>query len=428
MKLRLALLGAALFLGAVLVPERRHRDLAMPDVVLVIGCTVRRDQTSLGSDLDTTPFLAELAAEGVELSAFISQAPWTRPSVAALVSGRFPELTGVIDPGPGRNDRVVRGDVELLSERLHRAGYRTLGVSTNPNVDVRYGFGQGFDAYVGMSTRWRDGMMKIDGSVAVQRALELVDWHDRVGGRPLYLQVVLVDAHQPDTSTPEERERFPAPSPRVSGYRVMLGDLDGKLRELSDGLTARGHGDAIFVFVGDHGEGLGLPTHHGNGHGRYLYPTTVHVPFVVRGPGLPAGHRPEGLAAGVDLVPTLLDLLGLSAEGHSGVSLADALRGGEHTGRRRVYTSTWFLDGEASGLYAEDMACYRRWRGRMPERLCHRWRDDPFATRPTSDAVLEAELVRWHEELGAAVSHDGLEAEVDPDLLDVFKTLGYLDE
>ena len=60
-----------------------------------------------------------------------------------------------------------------------------------------FGFHQGFDRYRQPARLWRDVRTKIHGDDAVAWALELVDGRDR--SRPLYLQLMLIDAHAPAT-------------------------------------------------------------------------------------------------------------------------------------------------------------------------------------------------------------------------------------
>ena len=72
-----------------LTGERPDARPDMPNVVLVIGCTVRRDQTSLYADVaGTTPFLEALAAEGVTFEDVIAAAPWTKAASSAILHSR----------------------------------------------------------------------------------------------------------------------------------------------------------------------------------------------------------------------------------------------------------------------------------------------------------------------------------------------------
>ena len=65
----------------------------------------------------------------------------------------------------------------------------------------------------------------------------------------------------------------------------------------------------VVVFNADHGEMLG--DHGLLFKGGYFYDEVVHAPLILRAPGLPAGKRVADLVETVDLMPTLLELLGL---------------------------------------------------------------------------------------------------------------------
>src|SRR4029450_10290700 len=97
---------------------------------------------------------------------------------------------------------------------------------------------------------------------------------------------------------------------------------------LDAALAASGlRGDTLFVVTSDHGEGL---DEHGEAvHGYFVYETTLRVPLVARGPGIPPGGTLNGVSRTIDVMPTMLDLLGLASRTPkvSGRSLAAALRG-----------------------------------------------------------------------------------------------------
>jgi len=81
--------------------------------------------------------------------------------------------------------------------------------------------------------------------------------------------------------------------------------------------------------LSDHGESLG--EHGETEHGLFLYEATSHVPLIVRLPGAqaPRGRRVATPVSLVDVMPTVLDLLGLSAPEGDGLSLVPLLAGGE---------------------------------------------------------------------------------------------------
>jgi tetratricopeptide (TPR) repeat protein len=162
-----------------------------------------------------------------------------------------------------------------------------------------------------------------------RRASEVVDaalgWLDRPRTAPFFLWVHLFDPHAPYDPPAPYRERF-AKQPydgEVAYTDAQIGRLLGRLRE-------RGALDTTLVVVtADHGEGLG--DHGEDEHLLFVYDSTLRVPLLLRLPGrLPAGARVAGQFRSVDLMPTILDLLGRPAVPTSGVSRAANLKtGGE---------------------------------------------------------------------------------------------------
>ena len=102
-------------------PAPQRFDDAAPDtVILVIGCTLRADRLgSYGNPRETSPTLDQLAAEGARVERLVSNAPWTRPALAALTTGRYPLSLGIDDPKHGGfTNRGLHPDVDTLAERF----------------------------------------------------------------------------------------------------------------------------------------------------------------------------------------------------------------------------------------------------------------------------------------------------------------------
>ena len=75
-----------------------------------------------------------------------------------------------------------------------------------------------------------------------------------------------------------------------------------------------------------------------------LFEEIVHLPLLMRAPGVPAGSY-RGLSSAVDVMPTVLDLLDIDVPGFvQGRSLAPALRGASHPGREYVISSLPFAN------------------------------------------------------------------------------------
>ncbi|MEZ4236168.1 MAG: sulfatase-like hydrolase/transferase [Myxococcota bacterium] len=413
--------------------ERPAAPAGAPNVVLVMGCTVRRDQTSLfGAPPEVTPFLSSVAAAGARLDDLVTAAPWTRAASTAVLTGHHPVAIGMAEPGRGRDERVLPDRVVTLAEHLRDHGWRTLGLTTNPNLNAVYGFDQGFDVYRQPALLWRDSNRRIDGVPAVDDALALLDALPGDPGAPFYLQIMLIDAHAPFTANAREQALFSAPGlpDQVVRYRASLRRLDDAVAYLARGLAARGHPvatgeapaatDTVFAFVNDHGDGLGWPDHHGASHGRYLAPSAVGGVFVASGPGIAPATHLSGLSSQVDLAPTLAGLVGAAPFPSPGLDLSPGLRGGDAPQRDRAFTDTWFKDVDRAAVYTPGEACQLdlaphpradpRWADGCFERLA-----DPLHEHAYRDEPLEEDLRAWRRERLAEAEAFGPVERAEPD-------------
>jgi arylsulfatase len=417
-------------------PRRDYSQRAPKNLVLVIACTLRADQTSVGSALDTTPTLARWAREGANIRQLIAAAPWTRAASTGLLTGLPPSTVGLSEPGPGANDRALPEGVTTLAEVLDTAGWETLGATANPNLNAAFQFDQGFDQYESMTGLWRhSGVVKVPGTEVNRAAARLLDRADPT--KPTYLQLVYVDSHAPLDASPAESTRFALPGlpEQVAAYRGLVRRLDTRLAELEDILAARGltQENTILAVVADHGEGLLFPRHHGMGHGLYLYPSTLHVPFVVRGPGVPPGTEVDGLVSGLDVAATLAELVG---ETFPGMSHADAIRRGDPTQRTEAMAATWFRNAHRGAIYTEELACLRDFTPDVPAHptakkppfptACFDRSSADFDRATRADPALMERLETWFREeerrLGAAATEAG---DVDHQLREALEALGY---
>src|SRR5262249_29376716 len=150
-------------------------------------------------------------------------------------------------------------------------------------------------------------------------------WLSRHRDERFFLFLHTYQVHAPYTPPPAY-DRFSQPHPQpppVPGqkpppqwerdHELYLGEVlytDAELTKLLDGLDALGLADATVVtLTADHGEEFG---EHGlPGHGKALFEESLHVPLIVRAPGIaPAGARVPALASLIDVVPTALELAG----------------------------------------------------------------------------------------------------------------------
>ena len=164
-----------------------------------------------------------------------------------------------------------------------------------------------------LSDTQRDGRLTVDA---------LAGWIDHQADKPLFAFLHLYEPHAPYTPP----ERFAQYSP-YDGEIAYADEIVGRLIHYLK--THQLYDRSTIVLLSDHGEGLG--EHQEPVHGFIVYQTTLKVPLIVRGPGVPADTRVPVVFRSVDLFPTVLDLVGLPlprAPGPvAGRSLAAAFRG-----------------------------------------------------------------------------------------------------
>lgn len=418
-----------------------------PNVVLVIGCTVRRDQLgAYGGPAGVTPFLDALAARGAVFADAVTASPWTRPSHVALLTGEHPAVIGMTEAGPGTNNRRLAPEVDTLAEHLAAGGYRTLGVTANPNLNRIWGMAQGFAAYHEGSVLWRErrGAVKPAGVDIVAAALELLDTDPAPGvsGDPFYLQLTLIDPHGPYPVDPKEIAPFDEPDlpPHVAPYRAGLHVFDAAVATLAAGLEARGFDDedTLFLVVSDHGEGLDWPAHHRLRHGRELFASVTAMPWIVTGPGV-AEQSIGGLASQVDVTPTVLGFVGLPPPDGPGQDWSAQLRGtSPDTTRGTAFAHTTFSDVDQAAVFTQEVACAVQRSApekKLPTRPlphCYDRRAQPDATEllAAPPAALLQVAADWHAAMAAAATAWPHTANADPDadITELLGELGYIQE
>lgn len=335
-------------LGLLLVAARPAAGQApvCPDCSLVvIGLDdVRADRAVP----ERMPRLGRFAEGAAAFTQAVSPAPWTLPAFISLFTSLHPSRHGVVNrykdfsaepPVPARL-ADSRPGARTLSQVLRSRGLRTAAFTGGAGVAGSYGLAAGFEVYDDSATFGGFGR-------SVPLALSWLE--ARQAGERFFLFVHGYDAHpfHPEHFTAKEAAEFrrrrddgfdrkPRPAGgaerrrRVRRYDAALARLDRDLAPLLDRLDRPDLRDRVVVaVVGDHGEELF--EHGGVDHGLTLYDEVLRVPLLLRAPGLPA-RRVDFQVRTLDLMPTLLDLLGVGsgpglAAQMEGVSLLPALRG-----------------------------------------------------------------------------------------------------
>lgn len=315
--------------------------------------TVRRDHLSLyGYERPTTPRLDSLAAQGVVFTHAFAQATNTAPSHASMFTGLYPHVHGVVQNGfPMSADGPP-----TLAEVLRRAGFRTGAFVSGYTLAAEVsGLERGFETY---DDQFDEN--KRNGAETLDRTL---DWLQATSPDDrFFLFVHLFDAHGPyqpssdyaglfNSEKPGPRLRriaryqrlFDAEGNRIETANEYVDRYDALIRYQDDLLTRLLEQidltDTVVVITADHGETLG-ERYHSMDHGGRVFDEQIRIPLIVVAPEL-APTSVESAVETIDLVPTVLDLLGLQFPEDveiEGRSLLPIIAGDED-GRNLVYST-----------------------------------------------------------------------------------------
>ena len=436
-----------------------------PSVILLSLDTCRADVFGVltGSSPSRTPHLDAFAADSVVFEKAFVQAPHTLPSHMSLMTSVYPDVHGVWPKkGP------LPGSFVTLAELLEHAGYHTIGLVTSEWLKADFGFGRGFDEYERLPHE-RTYADRVD-AAALRRLrgaegprflfLHYYDLHsdfEQGSARnklPYYSPPefrrglsVSADGHEfcdaykhcntrfLMAADRERRSMSPAEIQTIHDlYLANVPYVDLALGAFFDELKERGLYDGSLIIVtADHGEEF-------REHGRFIhsqpYDETIHVPLFIKFPkSWKAGTRVSGVVETVDIMPTILDYLGIAPPKYSqGESLLGLVEG--RKGRRKhAVLSQDTINPTRYGLRTDDVKFIMNLKTRRRE--LYDLRADPgetvnlVARRPELAAELERRLKKlvWaNRRLHQAFARD--EAP-NPSLLsseerERLKSLGYL--
>src|SRR5215212_462563 len=281
------------------------------NVVLVHLESARaRSVTPYNEDLKTMPFLDELAKQSLVTERTHVIVPRSSKGSTAVNCGVEPALYAGPEYEPGnipapclasllkeQGYRTVwfqslwdTGDDSMLAGNFGYEEFYALGDTNTEGFQVTNTFGYEDDVMIEPSERWLSAY-----------------GHDG----PFLAQYFTSGAHYGYECVPNRYgyEHF-SEDEELDRYHNCLRMLDFFLKNLFDQYKELGlYEDTIFVLYGDHGEGFGE-------HGRYMhgdnpYEEGLRIPLLVHAPGwFEGGERVEGLASQIDILPTVLDMLG----------------------------------------------------------------------------------------------------------------------
>ena len=392
-----------------------------PSIVLIIIDTLRSDKLSMyGHPKATSAVLDAYSRRGVRFARVVAQSSWTRPSIASLLTSRYPRETGIYK----EKNHILDDRFQTLAELLAEAGYTTVGATANPNINRSFNFDQGFEYYEDSNVvfHW---MQKQTGEESItERPIRtarevlgsVLEWTASNGRPPYYVQVNLMEVHQADDPR-SRRTEYADLFPRAP-HRDYLQAIYAVSEEVGRFIRSLGKrpewSNALFVVTSDHGEGLSDHPHVAlsHSHGLLVYSSQVLVPLFFYTPSrdLPRGKVIDRPVRLLDLMPTLLDYAGVPApEDVRGLSLLPLMRGevDDVSLPDRFVVETQFKRADKIGVYTPEWEYIEnrdRHRGTSPREL-HRFgvKEDGIRTNlaprfPELARDLAAHLERWESE------------------------------
>lgn len=436
---------------------------------------VRADHLGVNGYLrDTSPNIDAVAQEGITFtSCHCANSPCV-PSRASLLSGRFGINNGVVaHHGVGEQFRTLSSghwrdpEKPMLAQHLWQTGMKTVSFSCFADRHNAWWFANGWEEthtftrkrgqetadevnaaflpYITQHCREDDWFIHLHYWDCHSHYRLPGDWPDRFVDQeaPAWPDEETIAAQQEFYGPRSARDLYTGyakgyerPMPYmpdsisnradfkrlIDGYDASISYADYHVGQVLNALSDAGALDDTAVIVsGDHGDSFGE-------HGQYMdhgiANAAVHnIPMIVRWPGMPQGLKCDELVYGLDLGPTLCDLLGKRTPTKwDGRSFADAVRGkafegwpyqvwdhGIYTLSRAVRTQDHLLINMMHpGLYRYDEPVY-----------LHDLRADPHQTtniaseRPDLVGEMQAKLGEWKaEQINKGAAPDPMEAMV----------------
>ena len=298
-----------------------HRPSPPRNVLLITIDTLRADALgAYGNASASTPWMDRLAAGGVLFRTARAHNVLTLPSHANILTGRLPPDHGVRDNAGFR----LPATEATLATRLKARSFHTGAFISAFPLDSRFGLSRGFDVYddAFVDTAPRPAFLEQE-RAGVETVAAARRWFDerRTSAEPWFGWVHLYEPHYPYAAPEPFAARF-SHDPYAGEVAATDAALGALLQPILDSGTAT---DTLVVLTSDHGESLG---DHGEAtHGIFAYEATLRVPLVLYYPPLLAPRVIDTAATHVDIVPIILETLGIPpVAGLRGRTMADITR------------------------------------------------------------------------------------------------------
>lgn len=314
-------------------PAPQKPAARVSQVVLITIDTLRFDRLgTYGYEArPTSPSIDAWADQAAVFERAFAQAPWTVPSLGALMTGFYPSESGVYT-----NRAHIDPDFVTLAQLFRQRGFRTASFNTHRLLLSEYGgFRRGFEEVFPTS---ETGAEHSEHKLPFSRAEPaLMSWLAAHAAEPFFIWMHDMSPHEPPT---EGNAYLDDPSwgrggmyrqydPEIRWMDDLLGRTFARLKEL--GIWDK----ALIILTADHGEAF--LEHDLRGHQDVMYDEVLHVPLIVQYPGMKRAQRIATPVELLDVFQTITELAGLDAPPSSRGESLVALLDGQRTERARPF-------------------------------------------------------------------------------------------
>ena len=310
------------------------RQAARPNVIVILADDLGCGDMSLYDGWIATPHIDRMAKEGVKFTDFHANCSVCSPTRIAFLTGRYQQRLGIVDVIVGHRDTDGLEPSEVtIAGLMKKSGYKTaIFGKWHCGTNLRHNpTNHGFDEFVGFligasdyhrHRGWMDGKKQKDQPgysthIITDRSIDFIK---RNKDNPFFLYVSHAAVHSPyqtPADTPENRPKVKQRGRKFARpkYKVMLTELDRGVGKILDTLRQLDlDKKTIVFFFSDNGSvRMGTNVRPFRGGKFSNYEGGHRVPAVARWPGrIKAGWVSDELIAGMDLLPTIMDIAGVS--------------------------------------------------------------------------------------------------------------------
>ncbi|MCM8816010.1 MAG: sulfatase [Candidatus Omnitrophica bacterium] len=306
-----------------------------PNIIHFITHDTGRYLGCYGADVKT-PNINKLAEKSTLFTNYFCSAPQCSPSRASMFSGLVPHRNGMI--GLAHRGFRLKDNIPYLPKILAQNGYKTILFCVQHETKWGNHHELGYQQYFTGNTSSCTEIGKI-----------LCDFLHNPIDEPFFISVGVSETHQryPIVENPDPKLKVPEFLPDhmevkkdIAGLNILVERVDETIGKIVSTLEETHRIDnTLFIFTTDHG--IAMP-----GAKATLFDPGIEIFLIMKGPKIPEGKRVDCLAWNVDLMPTVLDYLGLEIpENIDGKSLMGVLNGHVKEIHQQIYPELTFHAG-----------------------------------------------------------------------------------